>query len=169
MLPYKETQTLAAFEKLRFNEMHQIILEDDGFPHLYQSIQDIRFDIENIDFNNYQGIKLGRTNNVKDTKHSKSKVSNVIEHTHTKSISIDNMLHSETSIHDSHHEGEEGSNCSHTHVHTHDKALNRVSDNVVNKLHKNFNRNMRKMEPVIVKKVSERSERILIDVSQEHI
>ena len=39
VLPYKEAQTLAAFEKLRFNEMHAIILEDDGMPHIFEKIQ----------------------------------------------------------------------------------------------------------------------------------
>jgi hypothetical protein len=61
VLPYKETQTLAAFEKLRFNEMHQLILEDDGVPRLYEKIKDIRFDMEHMDFDNYQGMRLART------------------------------------------------------------------------------------------------------------
>ena len=53
VLPYKEAQTLAAFEKLRFNEMHTIILEDDGEPHLWEKIKEIRFEMDHIDFKNY--------------------------------------------------------------------------------------------------------------------
>ena len=40
--------------------MHTIILEDDGEPHLYEKIKAIRFNIENMDFANYQGMKLVR-------------------------------------------------------------------------------------------------------------
>lgn len=60
MLPYKETQTLAAYEKLRFGEMHQIILDDDGYPNLFDKFKQIRFDIGKIDVNNYQGIKVAK-------------------------------------------------------------------------------------------------------------
>lgn len=60
VLPYKETQTLAAYEKLRFGEMHQIILDDDGYPNLFEKFKQIRFDIGKIDVNNYQGIKVAK-------------------------------------------------------------------------------------------------------------
>lgn len=53
VLPYKETQTLAAYEKLRFSEMHQIILDDDGYPNLFEKFKQIRFDIGKIDVDNY--------------------------------------------------------------------------------------------------------------------
>lgn len=61
MLPYKETQTLAAYEKLRFGEMHQIILDDDGYPNLFEKFKQIRFDMGKIDVNNYQGIKVAKS------------------------------------------------------------------------------------------------------------
>lgn len=41
--------------------MHQLILEDDGFPHLYEKMKQIRMKIEQIDYENYQGVKLARS------------------------------------------------------------------------------------------------------------
>jgi len=42
VLPYKERKKLAEFEKRRFMELHQIILEDDGIPHLADQLKQIR-------------------------------------------------------------------------------------------------------------------------------
>ena len=60
VLPFKETQTLAQFEKVRFGEMHSIILEDEGFPNLYEKIREIRVDVGAIDYQKYQPIKMAR-------------------------------------------------------------------------------------------------------------
>lgn len=60
-LDYKEAARLVKYEKSKFMELHGVILMDDGVPRLYERIKDIRFELENIDFKNYQGLMLART------------------------------------------------------------------------------------------------------------
>ena len=60
-LDYKETARLVKYEKAKFMELHAVILMDDGVPRLYERIKDIRFELDNIDFKNYQGLMLART------------------------------------------------------------------------------------------------------------
>jgi len=33
--------------------MHHIILEDDGYPHLFEKLKEIRFDLGNVDYAHY--------------------------------------------------------------------------------------------------------------------
>ena len=33
--------------------MHQVILEDDGYPHLFEKLKEIRFDLGSVDYANY--------------------------------------------------------------------------------------------------------------------
>lgn len=42
VLPFKEAQTLHAYEKDKFKELHQIILDDDGVPDLFKALRQIR-------------------------------------------------------------------------------------------------------------------------------
>ncbi|CDW83267.1 UNKNOWN [Stylonychia lemnae] len=46
ILPYKEKNKLGEFEKKRFAELHQIILEDDGIPRLAEQLKQIRMKME---------------------------------------------------------------------------------------------------------------------------
>eukprot|EP00347_Sterkiella_histriomuscorum_P004957 403358437 len=46
ILPYKEKNKLSEFEKKRFAELHQIILEDDGIPKLAEQLKQIRMKME---------------------------------------------------------------------------------------------------------------------------
>ena len=57
-LPYKEVQQLAEYERAKFKEMHQSILDDDGKPDLLKNLRDIRFNMKDIDFDNYQSLTL---------------------------------------------------------------------------------------------------------------
>lgn len=38
--------------------MHQVILEDDGYPHLFDKLKEIRFDLGHVDDGHYEGIKM---------------------------------------------------------------------------------------------------------------
>ena len=43
------------FEKAKFKEMHQVILDDDGTPNLIEVLRDIRFDMNRLDAKGYKG------------------------------------------------------------------------------------------------------------------
>ena len=53
---------LSDFEKERFSELHRVILEDDGYPKLFDKYKEIMFDITKIDIQNYQGPKVKEEN-----------------------------------------------------------------------------------------------------------
>ena len=39
VLPLREIGILAVYEKEKFKNMHEVILEDDGYPHLYAKLK----------------------------------------------------------------------------------------------------------------------------------
>ena len=57
VLPPKALEVLAAYEKVRFGEMHAVILDDDGYPALFEKVKQLRFDISKMDFENYRGVR----------------------------------------------------------------------------------------------------------------
>ena len=57
VLPPKALDVLAAYEKVRFGEMHAVILDDDGYPALFEKVKELRFDISKMDFDNYRGVR----------------------------------------------------------------------------------------------------------------
>ena len=63
---------------MKFNELHQVILDDDGIPELFGLLKEIRFDIANIDFDNYQGIVL--TSNREEIQKRKKKLASTQMH-----------------------------------------------------------------------------------------
>lgn len=56
ILPYKERLKQAAYDKKKFAELHQIILEDDGIPKLVEQLKQIRMNIDDKSI-----IRLKRT------------------------------------------------------------------------------------------------------------
>lgn len=45
VLPYKEKLKLQEFDKKKFTELHQIILDDDGIPRLAEQLKQIRMNV----------------------------------------------------------------------------------------------------------------------------
>ena len=68
ILPYKERIKLSEFEKKKFAELHQIILEDDGIPKLAEQLKQIRMKMDDKSF-----LKLKKTRG-SDSKRSASKL-----------------------------------------------------------------------------------------------
>ena len=58
MLPEQAQKQLAAYERGKFKDMHQALLDDDGIPRLCDRLREIRFDMSRL--KNYQGIRTER-------------------------------------------------------------------------------------------------------------
>jgi hypothetical protein len=54
----QKIERLEDFEKNKFLEMHQIILDDDGIPDLMKKIREIKFSIDDIYNIKYEGPKI---------------------------------------------------------------------------------------------------------------
>jgi len=63
VLPYKEIETLLKYEKDKFKDLHQTILDDDGIPDLFKSLRQIRMTVGYRDkgkFDDYEGVHAQR-------------------------------------------------------------------------------------------------------------
>jgi hypothetical protein len=60
ILPYSKRTKLIEFDKKKFQELHQIILEDDGIPRLAEQLKALRMKMEDKPF-----LKLVKTDREK--------------------------------------------------------------------------------------------------------
>jgi len=58
----KDKKLLSDFEREKFPILHDIILNDDGFPDLYQKIKDIHISIPNFNVFRYQKLYMSHQN-----------------------------------------------------------------------------------------------------------
>ena len=56
---------LVSFEKAKFLEMHQCILDDDGIPNIIKQMKEIKFNVNDIYKVNYEGPKIANANREK--------------------------------------------------------------------------------------------------------